>query len=163
VKHCTSCGRANEDDSQFCEACGQLLGSGSAGPVSPSVIQAGPAPNGAHRPELNVEEAKGLIRALFDFRFRSLVTTRVIRIVYVVVTVLYSVGAVIDLVLVVHYGGAIGTVFGIIFIPIGYLISLAVFRIFCEIIIVLFRIGENVQSIARRGAMSGQSNPPSIS
>ncbi len=90
-----------------------------------------------------------------------MITTRIIRIVYVIGTVLYSLGAVIDLIFAVHYGGAIGTVVGIILIPIGYLISLALFRIFCEIVIVFFRIGENVQTTARHAVMS-QSSPPSI-
>jgi hypothetical protein len=162
MKHCTSCGRSNDDDSRFCEACGQTLGAGSVGQVAPGIAPAGVPSISLNAPELHVSEAKGLIRALFDFRFHSLVTTRIIRIVYVVVTVLYSLGAVIDLVFAIHYGGAIGTVVGIIFIPIGYLISLAIFRIFCEIIIVLFRIGENVQTIARQGAMQSQSSPPSV-
>ena len=107
MKHCTSCGRVNEVDGQFCEAFGQLLGSGSVGHASQSVMQTGAPPTDAHRPELNVVEAKGLIRALFDFGFHSLVTTRIIRIVYVVLTVLYSLGAVIDLIFAVRYGGAL--------------------------------------------------------
>ena len=159
VKHCRRCGRSNDDESQFCEACGQMLGSVH---TTPTVVRSEAPSSDWNRPELNVGEAKGLIRALFDFRFHLLVTTRIIRIVYVVVTVLYSLGAVIDLVLAVHYGGAIGTVVAIIFIPIGYLISLALFRIFCEIIIVFFRIGENVQTIARQGAMQSQSSPPAV-
>ena len=46
-----------------------------------------------------------MIRALFDFKdSHSFVTTRIIRIVYVVLTVLYSLGAVIDLVFAVATG-----------------------------------------------------------
>jgi hypothetical protein len=96
-------------------------------------------------------EAMGFLRSLYDFSFSSFVTLRVIRVLYVLITILYSLAAVLVFIaaLVKHQPADI--VFAIILVPIGYLIYLTFARIAMEILMVLFNIGKDVRSIRERG------------
>jgi hypothetical protein len=96
-------------------------------------------------------EAKGFIRSLYDFSFSSFVTLRVIRVLYVLITILYSLAALLVFIgaLVRHTPADI--VLAFIIVPIGYLIYLTFARIAMEILMVLFNIGKDVRSIRERG------------
>jgi hypothetical protein len=98
----------------------------------------------------------GFIRSLYDFSFSSFVTLRVIRVLYVLITILYSLAAVLVFVgaLVEHKPADI--VFAIIIVPIAYLIYLTFARIAMEILMVLFNIGKDVRSIRERGERQTQ-------
>jgi uncharacterized membrane protein len=107
-------------------------------------------------------DAKGFFQSLFDFSFSSLITTRIIRIVYIVITVVYSLVAVVFLIAGLASGTGSGIAFAIIFVPIGYLLYLVFTRIWLELIIIVFRIGEDIRAIRTSGGGMGQagSNPP---
>jgi len=119
-----------------------------------------PAPPSSYQPPLGSSgddalESKGFIRSLYDFSFSSFVTLRVIRVLYVLITILYSVTAAIVFIgaLIEHKPADI--LFAIIIVPIAYLIYLTFARIAMEILMVLFNIGKDVRSIRERG--EGQS------
>jgi hypothetical protein len=101
-------------------------------------------------------EAMGFIRSLYDFSFSSFVTLRVIRVLYVLITILYSLAAILVFIgaLVEHKPADI--VFAIIIVPIAYLIYLTFARIAMEILMVLFNIGKDVRSIRERGERQSQ-------
>jgi hypothetical protein len=92
---------------------------------------------------------KGFFASLLDFSFSSLITTRIIKVVYVIFTILISLGYIVFFVEALRRGGG-GVVIGIIGAPIGWLLNMIFFRMFLEFIIVVFGIGEDVRQIVNR-------------
>jgi hypothetical protein len=90
---------------------------------------------------------KGFFASLFDFNFTSLITTRIIRVVYILVTVALTLAAILLIIggIVNGGGGAVATV---ILTPLGWLLYMIWARISLEVLIVVFRIGEDVRRIA---------------
>lgn len=96
-----------------------------------------------------IMENKGFISTLFDLSFSEFVTTRLIKVLFIIGIV----GAGLwDLVFVV---GAfkVGFLRGLLMLllsPIFFLISVLLARIWCELIIVIFRIAENTSRLVER-------------
>lgn len=106
-------------------------------------------------------EEKGFFGSLFDYSFSSLITERVIRIAYVIITMVVTIGAVGFILGFASRGGVdvgIGIVGGAIF----WLLYLIVARISLELVMVIFRIGDDVRQIARRtpGIPNSLTPPP---
>jgi len=99
--------------------------------------------------------AKGLLRSLYDFGFTSLIATRIIKFVYALLVISYSVGAAILFLALLATGKPAGILFAIIFVPIFYLIYLIMLRIWMELIVVFFKIGEDVHAIRHRAGGRG--------
>ncbi len=95
--------------------------------------------------------AKGFLASLLDFSFSSLITTRIIKVVYVILTIVISLIAVVYFIVGLA-GLASGNVgfglAGIIAAPIGWLIYMIGTRISLELVIILFKIGDDVRRIA---------------
>jgi hypothetical protein len=89
--------------------------------------------------------AKGFLGSLYDFGFTNLVASKVIRFVYALSVVLYSIGAAVVIIASFRQGAA-GLV-ALIVVPIGYLISLIWLRIVMEFFIVVFRMGDDIHSM----------------
>ncbi|MGI9022195.1 MAG: DUF4282 domain-containing protein [Acidimicrobiales bacterium] len=104
-------------------------------------------------------EAKGLFKSLYDFNFSSLITTKVIRFVYALVVVVYSLVAIGLFILGLASGEASGVFGSLIVVPIAYLLYLVFTRIWMEFLIVVFRIGEDIRAI-RVGGIGGAPPPP---
>lgn len=116
--------------------------------------QGGDTPPSYHSPTTSAEtalESKGFIRSLYDFSFSSFITLRVIRVLYVLITVVYSLAALFAFVglLIRHTPGDIAL--AIIGVPIGYFIYLIVARISLEILMVIFDMGKDVRTIREEG------------
>lgn len=99
--------------------------------------------------------AKGFLRSLYDFGFTSLITMRIIKFVYALLVISYSIVAVILLLVGLASGKPAGILLAIIFVPIFYLIYLIMLRIWMEVIVVFFKIGEDVHAIRHRAAGRG--------
>jgi len=93
---------------------------------------------------------KGSIGMLFDLSFKEFVTTRIIKVIFIIGVVFAAIGT---LVLIVSgFSASAGR--GILFIilsPIVFLLYVLVARIWCEIIIVVFRIAENTSRLVDQG------------
>lgn len=98
-------------------------------------------------------EAKGLLRSLFDFSFTNLITIKIIRFVYALIVVLYTIGAVGLFIAGLASGTAIGVFAALILVPLGYLVYLILSRMTMEILIVVFRIGDDVHAIRMGGGL----------
>jgi hypothetical protein len=96
-------------------------------------------------------EGKGFIRSLYDFSFSSLVTLRVIRVLYVLITILYTLAAVIIFAGLLIKHTAAGVVIAIVGVPIAYFIYLTCARIALEVLMIVFNIGKDVRAIRERG------------
>lgn len=98
-------------------------------------------------------EAKGLLRSLFDFGFTSLITTKIIRFVYALLVVLYTLVALALFVTALASGSATGVLFALFVVPLGYLVYLILIRIWMEFLVVVFRIGDDIRAIRLGGGM----------
>jgi hypothetical protein len=100
--------------------------------------------------------AKGFFRSLFDTSFSSLIVTRVIKVAYVIAIVVFSLvalGALISALASKKPGVIVGA---IILIPIVWLVYLIWIRILLELVIIIFRIGEDVRRISLSSVLTGQ-------
>ena len=107
-------------------------------------------------------ESRGFFGALFDISFSALITTKVIKFLYVLsmivigLVALFIVGA-------GFANSAASGVFALVVIaPLGGLLYLVYVRVLLELVIVIFRIMEtNVELVElQRGQRSGGSGPP---
>ena len=87
-------------------------------------------------------ENKGPMGMLFDLSFTEFVTTRVIKLLFVIGIVFATIGALFVLISGFTQGFFAGIV-GLILSPIVFLLYVLGARIWCEMIIVIFRIAEN--------------------
>ena len=94
-------------------------------------------------------EAKNFIRSLFDFSFRSFITGRVIPVLYVLMMISIIIEAVFFIALTFQFSSGLGILVLLIGAPIYLLISLIFLRVLLELIMVIFRIAENVHTLAR--------------
>ncbi len=89
---------------------------------------------------------KSSIGMLFDLSFTEFVTTRVIKVLFIIGVVFASIGTIALIV----GGFSAGTGKGIVFLilsPVVFLLYVLGARIWCEMIIVLFRIAENTSRL----------------
>jgi uncharacterized membrane protein len=98
---------------------------------------------------------RGFVGSLFDFGFTSFVTPKIIKILYVLVTVWTILWALAFLRLGFRYGGMAGG-FGTLIIvdPILILVSLGVFRVVLEFFMVTFRMQEDLKALRERATGS---------
>lgn len=85
---------------------------------------------------------KGFFGSLFDLSFENFVTIRIIRFLFILGILFSCLGALGVLVGMIQQGGFM-IVLAFIAAPITFFLSILVFRIWLEIIIVMFRIAEN--------------------
>jgi uncharacterized membrane protein len=117
-------------------------------------------PKGSTQPPVGKEKAmeeKGFLGALFDLSFSEFVTTRLVKILYILLLILVAIGLVIGLITSVislfTRGGFLSGLMGLIFTPIGALIWVIMARVWMEIIIVVFRIAENTSDLVQMKKM----------
>ena len=98
-------------------------------------------------------EEHGFVSSLFDFGFTSFVTPRIIKVLYVLVTLWTILWALAFLRLGFRYGGMAGGLGTLIIVdPILILVSLGVFRVVLEFFMVTFRMQEDLRALRERTA-----------
>ena len=102
-------------------------------------------------------EDKGFFGALFDMSFSSFVTTKLIKVLYILIIILAALGAMVMVGSGFRHGGP-GVIVGILIAPVAFVLWVMAGRVWLELIIVMFRIAENVSVIAeRKGAAPPES------
>ncbi len=97
--------------------------------------------------------AKGFIGSLFDFSFSSFVTPKIIKMLYVLITIWTVIWALIFLRFGFKYGGAAGGFFTLIVVdPILVLLTLGVYRVVLELFMVVHRMHDDLKSIRERNS-----------
>lgn len=89
---------------------------------------------------------KGSIGILFDLSFTEFVTTRFIKVLFIIGVVFAAIGTIAMIVSGFSAGVGVG-VFALILSPLVFLLYVLGARIWCEIVIVLFRIAENTSRL----------------
>ena len=97
--------------------------------------------------------------ALFDLSFTRFLTVSVIKVIYILGIVLLALGWLIFVIGGFSQGFMYG-VLGIIFGTILALIELLFLRVWLELIVVIFRIGENTSAMARATGVSADGRVP---
>lgn len=104
-----------------------------------------------------VQKTPGFFGALFDFSFREFITSRIIRIVYILWLVLIAFGFLAGLVSSISLMGdqdfGVLGFFMLIGTFIGTAVSVLVARITLELLIVVFRISEDLSALRKRGGL----------
>jgi len=120
--------------------------------------------NGATRKETAVKE--GFFSSLFDFNFDKLITIRVMRFLYTLFVFGAGVWGLLWLWSGIRRGGG-DAAFALVVGGVGFLLATVIVRIYLEVVVVLFRILENVQNIntavtapAVSAASPGKEAPP---
>jgi hypothetical protein len=85
---------------------------------------------------------KGSLGILFDLSFTEFVTIRFIKVLFIIGIIFAAIGAIVAIVSGFSIGVGVG-ILSLILSPIVFLIYVFIARIWCETIIVLFRIAEN--------------------
>ena len=96
-------------------------------------------------------DARGFLGALFDFSFTSFVTTRIIKVLYVLILVLTVIAALFYTFLAFNASSLFGFLVLIIGDPLFILIVMAFWRLVLESFVVRFRIAEDVRALRERG------------
>jgi Domain of unknown function (DUF4282) len=98
---------------------------------------------------------KGFFGSLFDFSFDNFIATKLVKFLYVLTLILLSIASLVYLVLgLVALGNGSG--YGLLFIilaPVIWLFGLVVSRLYLELVIVMFKISEDIKDIRDNGAM----------
>jgi len=95
-------------------------------------------------------DARSFLSALFDFSFTSFVTTKIIKILYVLILVMTSLSALIFTISAFRLSAGFGLVTLIIGDPLFIIIVMALWRLVLESFIVRFRIAEDVRALRER-------------
>ncbi len=95
-------------------------------------------------------EQKGTIGLLFDLSFSEFVTTRVIKVLFILGIVGAAIGSLIMLGTGFKNGFGSGLI-ALILAPLAFLLWTLLARMWCELIIVAFRIAENTSRLVEQG------------
>jgi len=91
---------------------------------------------------------KGFMGSLLDFSFSSFVTPKIVKVLYVLVTIWTALLALTILIVGFRTGGVVGGLFTLIIIePIFILLTLGIYRVVLEAFMVIFRIYEETKKI----------------
>jgi hypothetical protein len=96
-------------------------------------------------------ESKGFFGALFDFSFTSFVTTKIIKVLYVLILVLAVVSALVYTIIAFKVSAVFGFLTLVIGDPLFIIIVMAFWRLVLEAFIVVFRISEDIRALRERG------------
>jgi hypothetical protein len=107
------------------------------------------------RPAVGQQKAtggRGFLGSLFDFSFTSMVTPKIIKVLYVLLALWTALVGLVILVISFRTGGMAGGLFVLIVIePIFILLMLGVYRVILEAFMVVFRIYEETVKIREQG------------
>ena len=162
---CRRCGNQMADNAAACPACGELRYQAPQPAATPQYAQpqypqqsypqqpqqsyaAPQQPAAAYAVPVSAEEAKGFIGALFDLSFTSFITTKLIRVLYI----LCIIGGGLSALGMIGSGFVAGATSGLISIIVAPLVFLAVVifaRVYLELVIVIFRGAEHLAEIAK--------------
>jgi len=124
-------------------------GMGQPGMGDPGLEQ----PTAAFRPAAPRKAANstGFLSALFDFSFTSFVTTKIIKVLYVLILILTSLSAIVFTIGAFRANSTFGFLTLVIGDPLFIIIVMAFWRLVLEAFVVVFRIAEDIRELRDRG------------
>ena len=139
----------------FCSACGTQLSAGTTTCPNCAPVRAAAAPPAAQvfQAPISQADAAGFIGSLFDLSFTTFITSKLIKVLYVLGIGLAAVWALAMVVTGVTQGGV--GLFMAVLAPVGFLAGVIYMRVLMEVIMVVFRGSEHLAEIARQGRRPG--------
>ena len=95
-------------------------------------------------------QAKGFFASLFDFSFSTFITSRIVKVVYVLTTIVVALWTLFFILLAFRVSKAFGIIALLLLGPIFFVITMIYVRVALELIMVIFRIHEDVDDINQR-------------
>ena len=107
------------------------------------------APPTPAKPRQRAAGEKGFIGSLFDFSFTSLVTPKIVKVLYILFTIWTALIGLSILIIGFKTGGVAGGLFTLIIVePIFVLLTLGIYRVVLELFVVVFRIYDELKKIS---------------
>jgi hypothetical protein len=158
---CPRCGEPNNPNAAACAHCGVAM-SPSAQATDNTVLRSSmqPPPDTPPRPTappLSPREdpasltQKSVLYSLFDVSFKSLVTTKLVRLLYILAMIWIGLTAIFYIFLGFHTSPAVGLLVLFILAPVSSLFALGFIRIALELCIGLFQIMANSNELVEQG------------
>ncbi len=124
-------------------------GMGQPGVGDPGLEQ----PTAAFRPAAprKAADSTGFLSALFDFSFTSFVTTKIIKVLYVLILILTSLSAIVFTIGAFRADSTFGFLTLVIGDPLFIIVVMAFWRLVLEGFVVVFRIAEDIRELRDRG------------
>ncbi|MEU9833128.1 DUF4282 domain-containing protein [Streptosporangium sp. NPDC048047] len=130
---------------------GQRYGQGGhaqdQGPHAPGRYARSPYPQPDHQ-----DTPKGFLARLFDLSFDRYVTTSIIKVIFIILVVVEVLWALSTLALAFDTGPESGVI-ALILTPIGLFIAVLLTRVWMELLVVIFKIKEDLGAIRERGGL----------
>lgn len=101
-----------------------------------------------------MNDQKGFFPTLFDFSFRSFLTIKFIKLIYIIAMVLILLTAAIFFLAGLFSGETAGILVSLFVVPVLTLLYLVIARISLETVVVFFRIGENTSQLVKAAGLS---------
>jgi Domain of unknown function (DUF4282) len=96
-------------------------------------------------------DTQGFLGSIFDLSFAEFITIRIIKFLFILGIIFAAIGTL--LLIVTGFSNGIGAgILSLVLSPLIFLIYVLVARIWCEMIIVIFRIAENTGRLVDRGS-----------
>lgn len=94
---------------------------------------------------------KGFLASLFDFSFSSFVATRVVKVLYILIVLIAGLYTLALLAVGFRAGAGAGLLFLLVICPLFFIVFVAVYRVLLEVMVVIFRMADDLAEIRRRG------------
>lgn len=160
------------DNAAACPACGELryqppqqaatpqYAAPAAQPQAPQQYQqpsyaqqqpayGAPAPAAAYAMPVTADEAKGFVGALFDLSFTTFITTKLIKVLYIIAIILAGIYALTAIGWGFTMGGTTGAIGALIVSPLVFFAVVIGARVYMELVMVIFRAAEHLAEIAK--------------
>jgi hypothetical protein len=138
---CRQCGDRLEVNTLFCGSCG----------AKANIPASGADPMRQKGNSVLSEQTKGFLESLFDFSFTSLVTTKLIKVLYGLSIAIQALISLFYVIISFSFSPTAGVIVLLIGAPLSFLLGVCYTRVMLEIIIVVFRISEHAAEIAQQG------------
>jgi len=98
----------------------------------------------------SMADTRGFLSALFDFGFTSFVTTRIVKVLYVLILIMVCISALVYTIIAFRISSGFGLLTLLIGDPLFIIIVMALWRVILESFVVRFRIAEDVRALRER-------------
>lgn len=126
---CQNCGKQVDNNVEFCPECGYRVKG-----VSSSEIKA---------------QARGFFSILFDSSFTDFITLKIVKFIFIIGLVLIGL-ATVAIIFSSFQGSTTTGLFMLILSPVFFIFMVMIHRIYCEILIVIFKVAEYLREIKNK-------------
>jgi hypothetical protein len=100
-------------------------------------------------------QPNGFLGSLFDYSFSSFITSRIIKVLYVLTTIVVALWTLLLVLAAFNVSSGLGLVTLVIIGPLFFLFAMIYARVGLELLMVIFRIHEDVRELNQRGRGDG--------